>query len=158
MILVGIGSNLEGPWGTPLQTIERALLELNTFPLRLKCVSTLLVTKPFGVLNQPDFVNAVAVLETSLSPEALISKLHLIERGAGRRRRKRWGARTLDLDLLSYHGLTRRGASLALKPLRLPHPGIAKRGFVLQPITEVAPNWRHPQLFMTAAEMLKKLR
>ena len=138
--------------------MEHALLELNAFPLRLKKASSLLVTKPFGVLKQPDFINAVAAIETALAPEALMAKLHLIERAAGRRRRKRWGARCLDLDLLDYHGLKRYGAETTLKPIRLPHPGLSQRSFVLQPIAEVAPKWLHPNLHQTAAQLLKRLR
>ena len=158
MILVALGSNIGGPWGSPRQAVARTLVELNQFPLKLKKASSLIITKPYGVLNQPDFVNAVALIETALSPEALMAKLHAIERAAGRRRRKRWGPRCLDLDLLDYHGLTRSGARNTLKPLRLPHPGIADRKFVLSPMLEVAPTWRHPINHQTASDMLKKLR
>ena len=158
MILVALGSNIGGPWGSPRQAVARTLVELNQFPLKLKKASSLIITKPYGVLNQPDFVNAVALIETALSPEALMAKLHAIERAAGRRRRKRWGPRCLDLDLLDYHGLTRSGARNTLKPLRLPHPGIADRKFVLAPLLEVAPSWHHPINHQTASEMLKKLR
>jgi 2-amino-4-hydroxy-6-hydroxymethyldihydropteridine diphosphokinase len=158
MILVGLGSNIHGPWGGPKETVLRALEELNKFPLRVKRASSLIITKPFGVLNQPDFVNAVAEVETALSPESLMAKLHLIERAAGRRRRKRWGPRSLDLDLLDYHGLKRKGASTTLKPLRLPHPGVPQRSFVLKPIAEIAPRWRHPTGHLTAACMLNNLR
>jgi len=158
MIVIALGSNLDGPWGTPRQALMRALAELNQFPLRLKKSSSLIITKPYGVVNQPDFVNAVAWIETALSPEALMAKLHSIERAAGRRRRKRWGPRCLDLDLLDYHGLRRSGARNTLKPLRLPHPGIAERQFVLAPMLEVAPSWHHPITHLTAHHMLKKLR
>ena len=158
MILVALGSNIGGPWGSPRQAVARTLVELNQFPLKLKNASSLIITKPYGFLNQPDFVNAVALIETALSPEALMAKLHAIERAAGRRRRKRWGPRCLDLDLLDYHGLTRSGARNTLKPLRLPHPGIADRKFVLAPMLEVAPTWRHPINHQTASDMLKKLR
>ena len=158
MILVALGSNIGGPWGSPRQTVARAMAELNKFPLRLKKASSPIITKPYGILNQPDFVNAVALIETALSPEALMAKLHAIERVAGRRRRKRWGPRCLDLDLLDYHGLRRSGARNTLKPLRLPHPGIPDRRFVLAPMLEVAANWHHPITYQTPSEMLKKLR
>ena len=158
MILIALGSNINGLWGSPHQAVMRALVELNQFPLRLRKSSSLIITKPYGVLNQPDFVNAVALIETALSPEALMAKLHSIERAAGRRRMKRWGPRCLDLDLLDYHGLTRSGARNTLKPLRLPHPGIPERRFVLAPILEVAPTWRDPINHQTASDMLKKLR
>jgi 7,8-dihydro-6-hydroxymethylpterin-pyrophosphokinase len=75
-------------------------------------------------------------------------RLHALEQAAGRRRRERWGPRTLDLDLLDYHGLLRR------HHLRLPHPGIAERDFVLVPIAEIAPRWRHPLSRKSAAAML----
>lgn len=157
MIIVALGSNVSGPWGTPRETVTRALRELDHFPLRLLAQSSLLITKPFGILNQPDFVNAVVTIDTALAPEALMRKLHMIERAAGRRRGRRWGPRTLDLDILEYHGLTKRGSPNALKLLRLPHPGMALRTFVLEPLGEIAPRWKHPQTRRTAEEMLRGL-
>ena len=158
MILVALGSNIAGPWGTPHETIVRTLKELNRFPLGLRRASQLLITKPFGVLNQPDFVNAVASIDTALPPEALLRKLHMIERTAGRKRGRRWGPRTLDLDLLDYHGLQRHQLGTVQKALVLPHPGIAERIFVLQPLQELAPNWKHPTLRKTAAELARLIR
>ncbi|MBG1231668.1 2-amino-4-hydroxy-6-hydroxymethyldihydropteridine diphosphokinase [Aestuariivirga litoralis] len=157
MILVALGSNMTGPWGTPHQTVTRALAELNTFPLRLKAASTLLVTKPFGVLNQPDFVNAAAWIETALPPETLLRKLHEIEKRAGRKRRRRWGPRTLDLDLLDYNGQIKRKPSDMPKALILPHPGLAARRFVLEPVAEIAPRWKHPQRHLSPAQLLAHL-
>ena len=157
MILVALGSNIAGPWGSPRKTFVHALDELNRFPLRLRNASSLLVTKPFGLTTQPDFVNAVAIIETALSPHALMRKLHMIERKAGRKRGRRWGPRTLDLDLLDYHGQISQQKNWAQIALTLPHPGIAKRDFVLRPIQEIAPKWRHPTLFRTAQEMLRAL-
>ena len=158
MILVALGSNIAGPWGSPRETVAHALKELNTFPLRLWGASQLLITKPFGVVNQPDFVNAVALIDTALSPEALLRKLHMIERAAGRKRGRRWGPRTLDLDLLDYHGLQCQQLGTAQKALVLPHPGIAERIFVLQPLQEVAINWKHPTLRKTAGELARAIR
>ena len=154
MILVALGSNIAGPWGSPSETIRQALRALNCFPLRLQNASPLLITKPFGMLNQPDFVNAVAVIETSLPPQILLRKLHMIERAAGRKRGRRWGPRTLDIDLLDYHGQRRDQKGLIQKALVLPHPGIHHRRFVLLPLQEVAPKWKHPTLRRTAAEMI----
>lgn len=157
MILLALGSNMGGPWGTPRETIEHALLELNRFPLRLKLASSLLITKPFGVTNQPDFVNAAAVIETALAPETLLHKLHEIEKRAGRRRRKRWGPRTLDLDLLDYHGQVMRRPVPLPKKLILPHPGMTMRRFVLEPVAEIAPRWKHGGTHLTASELLNRL-
>jgi 2-amino-4-hydroxy-6-hydroxymethyldihydropteridine diphosphokinase len=157
MILIAIGSNLPGPWGAPQQTVQRALRELNSWPTRLAAASHAIVTEPFGRKNQPPFVNAVAEVETQLSPEALMVRLHMIEFQAGRQRRLRWGPRTLDLDLLDYHGLVRPRRTHSVKPLVLPHPGIQHRLFVLLPLAEIAPRWRHPLTRETAQFTIRKL-
>lgn len=152
MILIGLGSNLEGPWGTPRQTLMRALEELSLHNIRIAKVSTLIETAPFGVLDQPYFVNAVAEIETDHKPEALMQILHAVENGAGRKRVTRWGPRTLDLDLLDYNGV------ILNTELKLPHPGITERDFVLAPIDEIAPHWTHPITGKTAALTLRELR
>jgi 2-amino-4-hydroxy-6-hydroxymethyldihydropteridine diphosphokinase len=144
---------MAGPWGTPRQAVLRALAELNRNGIALVKASRLLETKPFGRPNQPDFVNAVAAIETSLPPQALLARLHAIEREAGRRRTIRWGPRTLDLDILDYRGLVSRGRNLVL-----PHPGIAERVFVLEPLSEIVPRWRHPILNVTAAQLMLRLQ
>lgn len=147
MILIGLGSNVDGPWGSPRETMLRALRELDAGGTVLVAASRLVETTPFGKLNQPSFVNAVAQITTAMPPEALMQHLHEIERRAGRRRRLRWGPRTLDLDLLDYHGLVRRGR------LKLPHPGIPERDFWLTPLIEMVPAWRHPVTRQTAQQM-----
>jgi 2-amino-4-hydroxy-6-hydroxymethyldihydropteridine diphosphokinase len=152
--LIAIGSNISGPWGTPEQAVTRALKALNSDGMKLVKASRLMRTAPFGKPNQPDFVNAVARIETHLPPMALLQKLHAIEKLAGRRRVLRWGPRTLDLDIIDYGGLVRRSQ----KKLVLPHPGIAERIFVLKPIAEVASNWRHPITNLSAADMLRRLK
>ena len=151
MILIGLGSNVSGPWGTPRETVFRALRELDGNGTRLVVASRLVETAPFGKVNQPSFVNAVARITTAMPAETLLHHLHGIERCAGRRRRLRWGPRTLDLDLLDYHGLVRRGRLL------LPHPGIAERDFVLTPLAEIAPEWRHPVTKQNARTMRRLL-
>ena len=157
MILIAFGSNLPGPWGKPLQTVERAAQELEAQGICVVRMSSLIETAPYGNPNQPKFINAVALVETHKSPDALMRCLHMIERRAGRKRGRRWGARTLDLDLIAYHGLVRLKKSLDINPLVLPHPGILLRSFVLQPIAEIAPRWRHPKTFQTANDALRKL-
>ena len=159
MILIAIGSNLEGPWGLPLEAVQRAFDALDEPPLRLLRASRPIVTAPYGRTDQPDFVNAVAEIGTDLKPQALLQRLHAIERSAGRKRTLHWGPRTLDLDLIDYHGLviTADGATGSGRRLVLPHPGIADRTFVLQPIAEIAPDWCHPILGKTALSLLKRL-
>jgi 2-amino-4-hydroxy-6-hydroxymethyldihydropteridine diphosphokinase len=151
MIVVALGSNISGPWGTPRETIGMALRHLDRNGLHLIATSKPIVTAPFGRLNQPDFVNAVAIVETRLPPESLMRRLHAIERQAGRKRGLRWGPRTLDLDLIDYKGLWKRREPI------LPHPGIAERAFVLEPLLEIAPRWRHPVTKLSARDMLRSL-
>ncbi len=160
MILVAIGSNVPGPWGSPRETVERALGELDRSPLKLVRASRLIRTAPMGPYDQPDFINAVAIVATELAAPDLLARLHDIELEADRRRSLRWGPRTLDLDLIDYDGCiiteadgvrTRHGLMV------LPHPGIAERSFVLAPIAEIAPDWRHPVTGKSAAEMLAEL-
>ena len=160
MILVALGSNVPGPWGAPLETVQRALTELDRPPLRLVRASRLIRTAPMGHHDQPDFINAVAIVATALDAPELLACLHDIELAADRRRSLRWGPRTLDLDLLDYDGRiiseadevrTRHGLMV------LPHPGIAERAFVLGPIAEIAPDWRHPVTAKSAQEMLAEL-
>ncbi len=150
MILIGLGSNVEGPWGSPRETVLRALRELDGNGTRLVIASRLVETTPFGKINQPTFVNAAAEIATAMPPEALMLHLHDMERRAGRRRRLRWGPRTLDLDLLDYHGLVRHGQ------LKLPHPGIPERDFWLTPLIEIAPQWRHP-VTRRSAQVMRRL-
>jgi len=153
MIIIALGSNIGGSWGSPAETIRKALACLDREGCRLVRVSSLAETSPFGRTDQPNFVNAVARIDTAMGPEALLEHLHSIESRAGRRRGEKWGPRVLDLDLIDYHGLIR-----AHPPPILPHPGIAERAFVLAPLAEIAPEWRHPVLQQSAAELLDGLR
>jgi 2-amino-4-hydroxy-6-hydroxymethyldihydropteridine diphosphokinase len=152
MILVALGSNIESPWGSPSTTVEKALHLLDEKNCRVVRRSSLFETAPLGRTDQPDFINAVAQVESELAPESLLALLHEIEAEAGRRRGEPWGPRELDLDLLDVHGLIRTAP-----PPVLPHPGIEERPFVLAPIAEIAPEWRHPILGRSAAEMLALL-
>jgi 2-amino-4-hydroxy-6-hydroxymethyldihydropteridine diphosphokinase len=160
MILIGLGSNVEGPWGSPEETIREAVKRLDGAETRIVKASRLLSSKPVGPIEQDDYINGAAILETALTPEALMKFLHELELEADRRRTVRWGPRTLDIDLLDYNGIIRDGdgdANGHRKPLILPHPAIAERAFVLAPVCEIAPDWRHPQTRKTAAEMLTEL-
>jgi 2-amino-4-hydroxy-6-hydroxymethyldihydropteridine diphosphokinase len=87
-----------------------------------------------------------------MTPEALLERLQRLERLAGRVHSEKWGPRPLDLDIIDFDGLIRQ------EPPVLPHPGIPQRPFVLAPITEIAPRWRHPILRKTAAQMLEQLK
>jgi 2-amino-4-hydroxy-6-hydroxymethyldihydropteridine diphosphokinase len=151
MILIALGSNIAGPWGSSRETVLRAVVEIEQHAIQVLKVSTLIETAPFGVTDQPNFVNAVSKIKTDHAPEKLMQILHSIENRAGRKREKKWGPRTLDLDLLDYNG------QILNTDLILPHPGISERNFVLVPISEIAPEWTHPITGKTAALTLREL-
>lgn len=130
---IGLGSNL----ADPRAQVERALQCLARMPQsRMLRSSRLYRSAPWGVLDQPEFVNAAAAVETDLPAQALMQALLAIERDAGRDRRgDRWGPRILDLDLLLYGTLT-----LEQPGLQVPHPHLHERAFVLVPLAEIAPD------------------
>lgn len=141
-IYVGLGGNLPHPdHGSPRLTLEAALLSLRRRGIRLVRLSPWYRTAPIPVSDQPWFVNSVAEIETELSPERLLAELHAIEAEFGRVRSVPNAARRIDLDLLDFRGEVAPGGPG--KPI-LPHPRLAERAFVLQPLADLAPQWRHP--------------
>ena len=128
---IGVGSNL----ADPLAQVRQALIELESIPgTRVTARSSLYRTSPVGYLEQPDFINAAASVQTTLSPQALLAALLAIENRHGRRRTMRNAPRTLDLDLLLYGEVV-----LDQDGLTLPHPRLHERAFVLAPLAEIAP-------------------
>jgi 2-amino-4-hydroxy-6-hydroxymethyldihydropteridine diphosphokinase len=128
---VGLGANLDNP----LQQVRQALSELDAIEhTRVVAASSLYRSVPVGYADQPDFINAVAKLQTRLLPRELLDALHVIENRHGRRRSVRNAPRTLDLDLLSYGMLV-----VHEEGLTLPHPRMHERAFVLLPLAEIAP-------------------
>jgi 2-amino-4-hydroxy-6-hydroxymethyldihydropteridine diphosphokinase len=132
IVYIGLGSNLENP----IVQIQQALLALQALPnTQLLTHSSLYQSTPLGPANQPDYINAVAGLNTILSPFELLSTLQAIENKQGRvRNGQRWGPRTLDLDILLYNDYNYKSPQLIL-----PHPGIYERAFVLYPLYECNP-------------------
>jgi len=147
---VGLGSNV----GDRAATLAAAVEALARAPgIRIRSVSAFRETDPVGGPPQGRFLNAAAELETDLSPHALLAVLLDVEQQFGRVRAVRWGPRTLDLDLLLYDDLV-----LDDTDLRVPHPLMHEREFVLEPLAEIAPQAVHPALRATAAELLARLR
>jgi 2-amino-4-hydroxy-6-hydroxymethyldihydropteridine diphosphokinase len=132
LAFIALGANLD----QPVQQVSGALRELDSIErTHVIVVSSLYRTKPVGYADQPDFINAVAQVETALSPRALLDQLHVIEERHGRQRSFRNAPRTLDLDLLTYGDLV-----LDEDGLTLPHPRLHQRAFVLMPLAEIAPH------------------
>ncbi|TBH20746.1 2-amino-4-hydroxy-6-hydroxymethyldihydropteridine diphosphokinase [Thermus thermamylovorans] len=145
---VALGANLGNRSGYLLQ----ALSFLSRLPqTRLVRLSPVYETEPVGP-PQPPYLNLVAEVETGLSPQDLLQALLRIERALGRKRRERWGPRTIDLDLLLYGDLVLREEGL-----EVPHPRLHERAFILVPLCDLVPEGRHPLLGQTFAELLASL-
>jgi 2-amino-4-hydroxy-6-hydroxymethyldihydropteridine diphosphokinase len=109
-------------------------------------------TKPYGKTDQPDFVNCALELETSLSPEELLASIHTIEGRMGRIRTEKWGPRTIDIDIVFFGGLV-----IDTPELKIPHPDMQNRDFVLKPLMELCPDLVHPVLGKTVRELAEDL-
>ncbi len=151
MILIGLGSNLASRAGSPKDTLDAALVALKARGVRTLAVSPYYRSPAWPDPSDPEFVNAVARIGTTLSPPELAKVLQAVENAFGRTRVRRNAPRTLDLDLLDYNGCAENG------PLVLPHPRMARRAFVLVPLRDVAPDWRHPVSGQSVEELIAAL-
>ena len=143
-VLLGLGANLERPEARLAEAV--AALRRS---VEVAAISSVYRTAPVGFADQQDFLNLVVAGHTRLGPGELLAEAHRVEDEMGRVRSFRNAPRVVDIDLLAYEDRVVTTAELVL-----PHPGIAMRGFVLHPLDEVAPRWRHPVLRKTARELL----
>lgn len=147
---IALGSNI----GDSETYLNEAVEKIGQIPTcTVEKVSSYLVTEPYGVTDQPDFLNACLKLRTLLYPEELLKELNRIEKEAGRERIIHWGPRTLDLDILLYDDIV-----LEEDDLCIPHVEMHKRSFVLEPLAEIAPYKRHPVYGKTVREMLEEIQ
>ncbi len=151
MILIALGANLPSHAGPPASTLRHALGRLDGKGVKIRSVSSFYETPAWPDPADPAFVNAVAAVQTTFQSVELLAVLHGVETAMGRLRSAPNAPRTLDLDLLDFEGRIIAG------PLILPHPRLAERSFVLVPLAEIAPDWRHPVSGKRAGELLAGL-
>ena len=148
-VFIAVGSNL----GDRGKNIEDAIDAMEKdVKIRIVKRSLLDETKPYGVTDQPDFLNGVVIMRTLYEPEELLVRLHEIEAEGGRERTEHWGPRTIDLDILYYDDLIYTSDTLVI-----PHPDMENRAFVLHPLKVIAPHKKHPGTGMTTMQMYKAL-
>jgi 2-amino-4-hydroxy-6-hydroxymethyldihydropteridine diphosphokinase len=149
-VFVGLGSNV----GERHRYLNLAAAELRALPeAKVVWYSSVYETDPWGMKDQPKFLNAVAELETTLQPPGLVRELKRIEQSLGRREGPKWGPREIDLDILLYDGLV-----FSDETVTVPHPELEHRKFVLLPLNEIAPDLVHPISGMTIGELAKQCR
>ena len=153
---IALGSNRRhGTHGAPRSVVAAAMDALEHAGLAIDARSTIRATPAMGGAGR-SFANAVVLVRSDLSPPGLLTLLQSIERRFGRRPGRRWGPRVLDLDILLWSGGAYRDRRRASR-LFVPHPGITGRAFVLQPLLEVTPRWRHPVLGLSNLELWSRL-
>jgi 2-amino-4-hydroxy-6-hydroxymethyldihydropteridine diphosphokinase len=173
-VLIALGANLPNGTQSPAETVHAALEMLAVSGLRVQRRSRFFATPAYPAGTGPDYVNAAARLDAppGMDPAAILAALHAVETAFGRSRVQRWGMRTLDLDLLAVGDQVlpdaagfaawrdlppERQVIAAPDRLILPHPRLQDRAFVLVPLHDVAPRWRHPVLGLTVTAMLRAL-
>ncbi len=137
IVYIGIGSNLGDREHNCLDAVKR----IEAYGIKIKNISSLIETKPWGVKDQPQFINMVIEVETDFTPDELLKKTREIERAIGRKETYRWGPRVIDIDILLYDDQI-----IDTEDLKIPHIEMHERNFVLQPLSEIAPDVIHPVL------------
>lgn len=147
-VYLALGSNL----GNRLELLKRALTRLRCMGIEITAKSRVWETEPWGVKDQPLFLNMCAEIKTELEPVELLTLLKSTESQLGRTAGKRWGPREIDIDIIFFDD-----AVFAEDKLQIPHPRMGERDFVLRPLCEIAAEKEHPQLHKTVQQMLDEL-
>ena len=170
--LIALGSNISLGNVLPLGIIKRAIVELVKSEINVLSISRFYETPAYPEGSGPNFINCVIKAKANCSSKEILQKLHQIEGKFERKRVSRWGARTLDLDLLAVEGQVLPSRKIFQKwfdlpfieqkkkvpsELVLPHPRIQERAFVLLPLLDIEPNWTHPKLYKTAVQLYEEL-
>jgi 2-amino-4-hydroxy-6-hydroxymethyldihydropteridine diphosphokinase len=151
VILIAVGANLQSRFGPPRAACDEALRALEERGIRVVARSRWWESAPVPLSDQPWYVNGVAVVETDLDPAALLAELHAVEDTLGRVRTVRNAPRVIDLDLLAYDD------RVIDADIIVPHPRMDGRAFVILPLAEVAPQWRHPVTGQGVQELVAAL-
>jgi 2-amino-4-hydroxy-6-hydroxymethyldihydropteridine diphosphokinase len=148
IVYIGIGSNL----GDREKNCARAIELLRGKGITITKKSSLYETEPWGIKDQPEFMNMAIAIETDLNPHELLALLQKVEVQIGRKKSYQWGPRLIDLDILLYDNIV-----IDEESLKIPHPLMHERDFVLRPLREIAPGMIHPVLKMNMGELLQRL-
>ena len=169
---IALGSNLNLEGFSSKDLLKEAIKEFGKSNLQLKAISRFFKNPAFPIGSGPDFVNAVIKVRTQEKAQSVIDHLHTIEKKFGRSRGKRWGERTLDLDLIAFGQSIKPNKSVFLywhdlkqenhifeapSDLILPHPRMHERAFVLIPLLDIAPSWIHPVLMKNTSQLCNNL-
>ena len=147
IIYLSLGTNL----GNRKSNLKKAIDYLQKNTIKIEKISSIYETEPVGYKNQPFFYNICIKANTKLTPERLLKVLKKIEKKIGRKKGKRWGPRIIDIDILFYNNII-----LSKKNLKIPHPEILRRKFVLKPLCEIDSKIIHPEFNLTVVELFKK--
>ena len=155
MIYLALGSNMKGDFASPRQLVEAAISNLPLAGAHVVKQAPLYGSAAVGPqvdgAPQDDYVNTVVAVRSVTPAVGLLHRLHALEAAFGRARRIQWGPRTLDIDIISYHGETHRHGA------QIPHPRLETRAFVLRPLFDIAPGWRHPRTGQCLETLLSQL-
>ena len=168
-VLLALGANQTSRWGQPTQTFYHAVKQLDAIGVKLIQCSSIYRTAPTGCGLQPEFTNMAVRVSAHLSPNSLLKHIKILEIETGRKMGQHWGSRPLDIDILDFSGfqtgwppaeLQQNARFQGRRPrgrLILPHPQLHLRSFVLFPLRDIAPHWRHPVFAVSVKRLIEQL-